>query len=105
MAGYSTGTPELQNAARDITNTNGNVQGILGQLRSTVDSLAPAWVGNAADSFNKLIERFNDDARKLNEALLAIANEMDSTAATYIQQEEEQAQEMSTIANRLGGGF
>ncbi|GGP58314.1 WXG100 family type VII secretion target [Saccharothrix coeruleofusca] len=105
MAGYATGTPQLQQAAKDITNTNANVQGILGQLRSTVDGLAGVWVGTAADSFNKLIERFNEDARKLNEALLAIAGQMDETAVTYIQQEEEQAQEMSKIAGRLAGGF
>ncbi|WP_447004486.1 WXG100 family type VII secretion target [Saccharothrix isguenensis] len=103
MAGYSTGAPELFQAAKDITGTNQNVQGILGQLRNTVDGLSGAWVGSAADAFNKLIMRFDEDAKKLQEALLAIAEQMDSTAVTYVQEEEAQSQEMSQIAGRLGG--
>ncbi|WP_367134895.1 WXG100 family type VII secretion target [Saccharothrix sp. HUAS TT1] len=102
MAGYSTGHPELLNAAKDIVSTNDNVQGVLRQLGSTIDGLSGAWAGGAADAFRKLMERFNQDADKLQKALLDIAEQMDSTAATYMQQEEEQSAEMSNITSRLG---
>jgi WXG100 family type VII secretion target len=103
MAGYSTGHQELVGAAKDIVSTNGNVQGVLGQLGGTIDGLSGAWQGGAAIAFQKLMERFREDADKLQKALLDIAEQMDGSAATYIQQEEEQAQEMSAITNRLGG--
>ena len=103
MAGYATGAPELQGAAKDIVSTNESVQGVLGQLGNTIDGLAPAWKGAAAEAFTKLMVRFNEDADKLQKALLDIATQMDETATTYIQQEEEQGSEMSNIANRLGG--
>ncbi|WP_158844786.1 WXG100 family type VII secretion target [Saccharothrix deserti] len=104
MAGYQTGSPELFQAAKDIVSTNEGVQNILAQLRNTVDGLSSAWVGSAADAFNKLIQRFDEDAKKLQDALLAIAEQMDETATTYVQEEEAQSQEMSQIAGRLGGG-
>ncbi|MEV0678493.1 WXG100 family type VII secretion target [Actinosynnema sp. NPDC050436] len=104
MAGYATGVPALENAAKDIMGTNENVQGILRNLGSTIDGLAPAWKGSAADAFNNLMLRFNDDAAKLQEALVAIAEQITGSVQTYVQQEEEQAQEMSTITGRLGGG-
>ncbi|MFD1152076.1 WXG100 family type VII secretion target [Saccharothrix hoggarensis] len=103
MSGYATGIPELQNAAKDIMSTNEAVQGTLNNLRNTIDSVSGAWKGSAADAFNKLMERFNDDAAKLQEALVSIAEQITGTTQTYVQQEEEQAQEMSQIAGRLGG--
>ena len=103
MAGYETGSQELFDAAKDIVSTNNNVQGVLGQLGGTIDGLSSAWAGGAAIAFNKLMERFREDADKLQKALLDIADQMDGSAQTYVQQEEEQAQEMSAITNRLGG--
>ncbi|GAB2994709.1 WXG100 family type VII secretion target [Actinosynnema sp. NPDC050801] len=102
MAGYSTGHPELIGAAKDIVSTNEGIQGILGQLGSTIDGLAPAWKGGAAEAFAKLMERFREDADKLQKALMDIAEQMDQGAATYLAQEEEQAAEMSNITSRLG---
>ncbi|WP_267938703.1 WXG100 family type VII secretion target [Saccharothrix sp. S26] len=103
MAGYETGSQELFDAAKDIVSTNNNVQGVLGQLGNTIDGLSSAWSGGAALAFQKLMERFREDADKLQKALLDIADQMDGSAQTYVQQEEEQAQEMSAITNRLGG--
>ncbi|MEV8436990.1 WXG100 family type VII secretion target [Actinosynnema sp. NPDC051121] len=103
MAGYETGSQELFDAAKDIVSTNNNVQGVLGQLGNTIDGLSGAWSGGAALAFQKLMERFREDADKLQKALLDIADQMDGSAQTYVQQEEEQAQEMSAITNRLGG--
>ncbi|RKT57718.1 WXG100 family type VII secretion target [Saccharothrix australiensis] len=104
MTGYATGVPALENAAKDIMDTNANVQGVLNNLRNTIDGLAPAWKGSAADAFNNLMTRFNDDAAKLQEALVGIAEQITGTVQTYVQQEEEQSSEMSTIMGRLGGG-
>ncbi|QFZ23436.1 WXG100 family type VII secretion target [Saccharothrix syringae] len=102
MAGFSTGHEELVQAGKDIVDTNGNVQGILNNLEGTVEALASTWSGSARIAFDKLMERFNADAAKLQKALLDIAEQMSGTAATYMEQEEQQSQEMSTILGRLG---
>ncbi|WP_433265741.1 WXG100 family type VII secretion target [Actinosynnema sp. CS-041913] len=103
MTGYATGVPELMRASEDVMNTNESVQAVLNQLRNTIDTVSGAWKGTAADAFNSLMARFNDDAAKLQEALVGIAEQISGTTQTYVQEEEQQAQEMSTIMGRLGG--
>ncbi|MBB5806168.1 WXG100 family type VII secretion target [Saccharothrix ecbatanensis] len=102
MSGYSAGHPALVEGAKDIVSTNEAVQGILSQLGNTIDGLMPAWKGGAAQAFAKLMERFHADADKLQKALMDIAEQMDQSAATYMEQELEQESQMSNITNRLG---
>ena len=54
-------------------------------------------------AFTNLMERFNGDAQKLHQALVEIAEQMSGTAATYLTQDQDQDQVMSSIANRLNG--
>ncbi|MCP2165808.1 WXG100 family type VII secretion target [Goodfellowiella coeruleoviolacea] len=103
MAGYATGSDVMLQAAKDIDNVNQETNGILTSLSGQLSSLEGAWVGSAATAFHQLMERFNDDARKLSEALQSISEQMQGSAQTYIQQEEEQSQAMSSITSRLGG--
>ncbi|MDU0290688.1 WXG100 family type VII secretion target [Saccharothrix longispora] len=103
MSGYATGVPQLQNAATDIMNVNDQTQATLNQLRNTIDAVSGAWRGSAADAFKNLMDRFNTDAAKLQEALVSIAEQISGATQTYVQQEEEQAAEMSNIMGRLGG--
>lgn len=104
MSGFGTGHAELIGAAKDIVSTNESVQGVLSNVRNTVDALSGAWAGSAAVAFGNLMERFTADADKLQKALLDIAEQMSGTAATYLEQEEEHSQSMSSIMGRLGGG-
>ena len=46
--------------------------------------------------------RFHDDASKVQEALMAIAEQISSSSDVYARNEEEQQQSMSSITNRLG---
>ncbi|WP_309115133.1 WXG100 family type VII secretion target [Saccharothrix sp.] len=105
MSGYGTGTDELVQAAKDIVSVDESVQGILNQVRSTVDTVSGSWKGAAATAFNTLMTRFDEDARKLQEALRAIAEQMSGSADIYARQEEEQNQSMSSLTSRLAGGF
>ncbi|GAA3841742.1 WXG100 family type VII secretion target [Saccharothrix violaceirubra] len=101
--GYGTGTEELVGAATDIVSTDEHVQGILRSLRGTVDTVGASWKGQAATAFQNLINRFDEDARKLQEALRAIAEQMSGSADIYRRQEEEQNQSMGGLLGRLNG--
>ncbi|HEV7907965.1 MAG TPA: WXG100 family type VII secretion target [Pseudonocardiaceae bacterium] len=102
MAGYATGTQELKTAAQDILNVDESVQGVLRQLRGTIDGLSGVWAGAAAQAFNSLMQRFDDDAAKLQRALRDIAEQISGTADIYQQQEEEHSGSLGSISNRLG---
>ncbi|GLZ30479.1 hypothetical protein Lesp02_26680 [Lentzea sp. NBRC 105346] len=100
--GFNATPEELDQLCTDIRNVNDETQGVLNNVRGTVDTLASAWAGSAATAFATLMERFNTDAAKLQEALLTIADGISGTSSTMKQQEEEHGQSMNTILGRLG---
>jgi len=103
MAGLATGSQELLTAGQDIVNTGDQIDGILKSLNGIIDAVGSSWQGTAHDAFQVLNTRFDEDAKKLNQALKEIAEQMTGGANLYIQQQEEQSQEMNNIVNRLGG--
>ena len=102
MAGYQASAEELAGLAKNIIAVDEQTQGTLRNVRSTVDGLAGVWTGAAATAFTQLMARFDDDAKKLQEALRGIAEQVDASSVTYIRQEEEATNLSSTISNRLG---
>lgn len=103
MAKFATGSQELLTAGQDIVNTGSEIDGILKSLNNIIDGIGNAWQGQAKDAFMTLNTRFDEDAVKLNTALKDMADQMTGGAQLYIQQQEEQAQEMSQVLGRLGG--
>jgi WXG100 family type VII secretion target len=102
MAAFSTGSEELMIAGRDIVSTGEEIDGILKNLNSIIDAVQGTWSGAAKDAFMVLNTRFDEDAVKLNSALKEIAEQVTGSATLYVQQQEEQSQEMSNIISRLG---
>ena len=62
--------------SRRSTGVNEDVQATIKQVADTVMGLQGAWTGAAATAFQNMMIRFNDDATKLNQALLAIAEQL-----------------------------
>ena len=102
MAGYTATAEELAGLAKQILDVDSQTQGTLRSVANTVETVRGTWSGSAATAFSALMERFNADAAKLQEALRGIAEQMDASSTTYAQQEEEATQLSSTITNRLG---
>ncbi|HEY8372866.1 MAG TPA: WXG100 family type VII secretion target [Pseudonocardiaceae bacterium] len=103
MSGYTTDSATMQQAANDVANINGEIQGQLQTLLNQIAPLESAWKGEASKAFHQLIERWQNDARKLNDALMAISEQLGGASQTYLQQEEEQAAAMNSIAAGLEG--
>lgn len=104
MAGgsYGTSIEEMQAAGNHVFEVNSSVQGQLSALKNQLAPLAGAWKGQASIAFQTLMERWDQNARTLNEALRGIGEAIQASGATYAQQEEEQQQSMSNIRNTLG---
>jgi WXG100 family type VII secretion target len=104
MAGFKTGAPELRDAAKRMEDTNQALQGNLAKLGGVISSTQGAWKGEAATSFHTLMERFQTDAKKLNESLNQISESVTGTAQAYEQQEQEAQSSLSKLTQTLGGG-
>jgi WXG100 family type VII secretion target len=102
MAGYTTGVPELIQAGKNMEDANANLQSELSQLAGSVEGIAGAWKGSASQAFTTLMGRFQEDAKKLNDSLQNIAEQIAGSADVYQRQEEEAAQSISAITGALG---
>lgn len=103
MAGYTTGAPELQAAAKEMESGNADLMQQLSQLASSVEGVSGAWQGAAATAFHSLMARFSEDAKKLNDSLVQISEQVAGSATAYQAQEEQAQQSLSSITNTLGG--
>lgn len=102
MAGQFRTTAEEMNAfANRIAEVNGQVQGEIQRLNSLVDSIKAGWQGAAAQAYQQMQSRFNEDAVALNKVLDEIKQAIEATTKLYAQTEQDQQSSMSG----LGGSF
>ena len=88
---FKTDIQTMNNAASNVDRVNEDVQGELRRLQGVVDDVAASWKGDAQHSFAGLMQRWNDDARQLREALNSIAENLRANAAGSDETETENA--------------
>jgi len=103
MGDFATGTPELKKAADDMVQTNQQLQDAGSQLASAVEAVEGAWKGAAQQAFNTLMQQYAQDFKNLNDTLFNIAEQTTGSADTYQQQEDQAAQDISSIMSTLDG--
>lgn len=95
----------LRTAAGDVRSVRDDVEALLRRLRGVVtQDLGPAWQGAAAGAFQKLMERWDADARDVQEALGAIADLLDTSAVAHRVNDEEQQAVLDKIHAALSPG-
>ena len=100
--GFGTTTEEMTRAAQHVDAVNESVRAELAGLRAKIEPVVRAqWTGQASLVFANLMQRWDADAQKLNEALQSIGAQLQTTGRTYEEQEQQQAQSMSGIASAL----
>lgn len=80
-----------------VDSTNQEVQGELTRLQGVVDGVRGSWAGQAQVSFDGLMQRYNASAKKLNEALSAISDNIRSNAQNFDNVEAENTQAFSNV--------
>lgn len=85
-----------------VDDTNSQVQSELVRLQGVVDGVRGSWAGSAQVSFDNLMERWNNSARELREALTAIGENIRSNAHHFGEME---AQNASALSNVGGAGL
>jgi WXG100 family type VII secretion target len=104
MAGsFQAGSAELNKASSQMQEANAQLQGNLAKLAQECQQIESSWSGMAATAFQTLMERFQTDAKNLNDSLDQISSAVSSNASNYARQEQEAQQSISKITNALGG--
>jgi WXG100 family type VII secretion target len=99
---YQTTPEEMRRAAARVREVNEQVQAQLSQLRNQLAPLGGAWRGEAATAFAGLMQRWDADARALNQALSGIGDAIDASALGYQRAEQTHQQTMTAISTALG---
>ena len=87
--------------AGKVDDTNNQVNSELQRLRTVVDTVRGSWSGSAQVSFDRLMERWDQSAVKLGNALGSISENIRANARNF---ESMEAQNASTISN-IGAGL
>lgn len=94
---------ELDALAKRIIAVDESTQGTLRGVQAAADQVGSTWRGDSATAFKTLIERFQEDSRKVSQALNTIAESIASSADVYARQEADNQQSISGITSRLSG--
>jgi WXG100 family type VII secretion target len=100
--GFGTTVEEMDRAGKQVLSVNDTVQSDLAMLRTRLAPLAAGWRGDAAGAFGRLMDRWDADARIINESLRTIGQSISTSGAGYRAHEEQNAAGMSNIRAALG---
>ncbi len=101
MAQYTTSQEAMAAGANRVDTAATSIQGIIGQLRSEVETMMGGWRGEAASSFMQVHDAFESQANKINNALRQMHEALMSTHRTYGTQESNQTQTLTGLAGQI----
>ena len=101
MSGFGVSSDELDALAKRILEVDEQAQAKLRQVRDAADTVRASWKGSASEAFQRLIERFDADAAKVQEALREIASQISESSKTYLQNEQAQQESLGSLSSRL----
>lgn len=101
MGGYQVTPEQLTAAAGACDTTADEVQAALAQLQTYVLNTEEWWQGIASGAFQGLMQRYNANARNLNEVLTEIARRLRQSAAVYGEGEHANVTTVTNIQQSL----
>jgi WXG100 family type VII secretion target len=98
---FNTETAQMAQAASKVDSVNSEVQSKLASLANAVEAVQAHWRGSAASTFQQLMIRWNEDAKKLSQALTAISEQIRTSGSTYQAQDEAARQGVAQAGSGL----
>lgn len=99
---FASDSSQMVTTAGDVDGVNAEVRGQLSRLHNTVEGLAGSWVGEAKNSFDELMIRWDEAANKLSEALTEIADNIRDNSSNFETGEETGADDFKRVG--VAGG-
>lgn len=93
----------IQAAARDVSTATQTAETHLGDLRKEVSHLQPAWQGLAGGTFQNVMERYDEQSKRLVDALSAIGDLLQQQGVSIEAIEEEEQAAINRYAGPLAG--
>ncbi|WP_027501821.1 MULTISPECIES: WXG100 family type VII secretion target [Rhodococcus] len=96
-----TTTETMETASRHVGDVNADIQGQLSSLQGRLAAVNGAWEGAAKVAFDNLMVRWDSSAKRLNESLLAISENIKANGVAYAAVQDDH----TSAINSAGGGL
>ncbi|WP_025272710.1 WXG100 family type VII secretion target [Haloglycomyces albus] len=93
----------VHQAAQDTFNTKQTVEGNLGTIKGVVDNVLGSWEGEAAKTFEELMEVWDEEAKDLLEQLETIGQLLDESAYNAAEADAAGQEGLNEYASELMG--
>ncbi|MFC5141241.1 WXG100 family type VII secretion target [Actinomycetospora rhizophila] len=100
--GFGTQTDVMVSVAGRLETINGELQGQLRSLQGRLEPLVADWQGQGSTAFQGTMVRWQIDAKRINDALLGIAERVRSGAGRYAANEAEAASMLNVLGDAGG---
>jgi len=101
--GYTGTVEDFTQAQQRVVGVKEDVEATLKQVWDQVLGLQAQWTGTAATAFTNMMTRFDTDAKNLNSALEAIAEQLGAAGGTYSEQEQSKHDVFGSLSAQLDG--
>ena len=102
MAGMvSAAEGAILKGANTVATTRQELDGRIKQVESQILAIGSNWQGSAAVAFQALMVRWNEDTRKVNNALIQFEENLRRTQQDYDATDQDQAAIFNKLASRL----
>ena len=98
---FATETSTMDVTAGRVDGVNGEIGTELTTLRGTVDGMSGLWVGSAKKAFDELMVEWDDAAKRLSDALGAIAETIRANSAEFSTGEDDNVIELQNSGSSL----
>jgi WXG100 family type VII secretion target len=92
----------LDRGARIVADARGELEQQLSALRGKLAGVGSQWVGAGSTAFQQVMARWDDDSRRIINALNGFEANLRSSESTYNASDETQSASYSRLAGRLG---
>ena len=99
-----TTTETMEGAARHVSDVNADIQGLLSSLQGRLTAVNGVWQGSAKVAFDSLMVRWDDSAKRLNESLLAISENIRANGVAYAAAQDDHVSSINTVGGSLNLG-
>ena len=100
--GFKGTVQEFTQAESRVTEVRAQMDQHLAKLQGEIEATRNGWQGDAAIAFQKIMDRFNEDGRGLNQALQRIAELLKEAGSTYHKSEQQQQEIMQSMNKGFG---
>jgi WXG100 family type VII secretion target len=101
VAQYTTSQEAMAQGATRVDEAAQQIQGLITNLRSEVETMMGGWRGEAASAFVQVHDAFEQQANRINSALRQMYEALIATHRTYGTQETTQTQSLSGLAGQI----